>query len=142
MVVFASKKRRTEEVVNKIKVLLNLSEAQVHYAHPALVFDDDSWVLFVCPAYGDDELHLDMDDLIGSLKTCRNRYAICELGNYYGYEQKDFGCARIIRQKLNTLGGSEFHPSLSLDSLPELDWSLLIHWGNSLSDRLRSESDE
>ena len=64
--------------------------------------------LFFCPTYGNEELQQDMERFIIDFKLDMSSkyYAICELGNYYGYEA-DFGAMKIIRYHLEKLCAKE-----------------------------------
>jgi flavodoxin len=87
----------------------------------------DSFIFF-CPTYGDEELHPDFEKFLVNLSLRNKTYALCELGNYYGYDDLQFGPARIIRPYLAKLGWQEFCPLLSLDSLPKINWPALDEW--------------
>ena len=94
--------------------------------------------LFFSPTYGNEELQLDMETFIINFKVdmSRKHYAICELGNYYGYET-DFGAMKIIRYHLERLNGNELISPLSMDSLPKKDWKALATWCGKLNKSLR-----
>ena len=94
--------------------------------------------LFFSPTYGNEELQQDMERFIVGFKLDMSSkyYAICELGNYYGYEA-DFGAMKIIRHHLEKLRGKELVGPLSMDSLPKKDWKALASWCGKLNDRLR-----
>jgi hypothetical protein len=64
-------------------------------------------------------------------------FAMCELGNYCGYDDFVFGALPIMKQKLLSHGAKEFISPLSLDSLPKKDWHLLQRWCNLLEARYR-----
>lgn len=94
--------------------------------------------LFFAPTYGNEELQLDMERFIIAFKLdlSNKRYAICELGNYYGYET-DFGAMRILRYHLDRLCGTELISPLSLDTLPKKDWQAFTRWCGKLNTVLR-----
>ena len=94
--------------------------------------------LFFSPTYGNEELQLDMERFIIKFKLDMSNkyYAICELGNYYGYEG-DFGAMKIIRHHLKQLRGTELVSPLSMDSLPKKDWKAFGTWCGKLNDTLR-----
>jgi len=94
--------------------------------------------LFFCPTYGNEELQQDMERFIIDFKLDMSSkyYAICELGNYYGYEA-DFGAMKIIRHHLEKLCGKELVSPLSMDSLPKKDWKAFATWCGKLNDTLR-----
>lgn len=93
-------------------------------------------VVFVCPTYGDEELPHNMEDFLQALEVKDKKYVICELGNYYGFENFEFGAAKIIEWELNRRGWKKFFPSFSLDSLPEIDWEPWEKWKKELQDVL------
>lgn len=90
-------------------------------------------VVFVCPTYGDEELPEAMEDFLVSLKTRSKLYAICELGNYYGYEEKTFGAMKIIKHYLELLSWQEAVEPLSLDSMPHIDWLEVDVWKEKIN---------
>jgi flavodoxin len=95
-----------------------------------------SLFLFFTPTWGDAELHPEMEDFLVSLRLRRRRFAICELGNYYGYEEVGFGAAAILRAGLEALEWEPAFPTLSLDSLPRVDWPALAGWLEGLNRRV------
>jgi len=94
--------------------------------------------LFFSPTYGNEELQPDMEKFIVNfrLDMSSKYYAICELGNYYGYEA-DFGAMKIIRHHLEKLSGKELVGPLSMDSLPKKDWTAFATWCGKLNQTLR-----
>lgn len=94
--------------------------------------------LFFSPTYGNEELQPDMEKFIVNFKLDMSSkyYAICELGNYYGYEA-DFGAMKIIRHHLEKLSGKELVGPLSMDSLPKKDWTAFATWCGKLNQTLR-----
>jgi flavodoxin len=86
--------------------------------------------LFFCPTYGDEELQEDMEDFICrfSLDLSGKYFVICELGNYYGYDDYTFGALAILRRCLLDLRGREFCSHLSLDAMPRVNWGQLDRW--------------
>jgi len=82
--------------------------------------------IFVCPTYGDEELPLDMENFLFSITERDKHYTAIELGNYY--DSSEFGVLKIIRHHLSSLGWKEVFPSLSLDSLPQVDWNVFEKW--------------
>ena len=105
------------------------------------VNDFELWadiVLFICPTYGDEELPSNMEKFLINLKTENKLYVICELGNYYGYDDFEFGAKKIIEQSLNKLNWKKFHNGLSLDSMPNIDWNVFDVWKEGLENVLRN----
>ena len=90
-------------------------------------------VIFVCPTYGDEELPGPMEDFLVSLDIRSKSYAICELGNYYGYEDKTFGAMKIIKHHLELLDWCEVVEPLSLDSMPHIDWTEVDVWKEKIN---------
>lgn len=95
-------------------------------------------ILFVCPTYGDEELPLNMEKFLINLKTKNKLYVICELGNYYGYDDFEFGAKKIIEQTLIKLNWKNFHNNLSLDSMPTVDWNVFDVWKEGFENALRN----
>jgi flavodoxin len=87
-------------------------------------------LMFFSPTYGDEELQHDMEEFIRrfSLDLTGKQFAICELGNFYGYEDFSFGAMPILRRRLLELGGKELCSPLSLDSMPRVNWEHLKRW--------------
>ncbi len=79
---------------------------------------------------GNEELPLDFEDFLINFNIKNKKYCIVELGNYFGYEWEEFGCAKIVRRLLNNLEWEEVFPVLILDSFPEIDWSCVKNWMN------------
>lgn len=88
-------------------------------------------ILFVCPTYGDAELHPAMEDYLLTLGG-KKQYVVCELGHYHGYEKTNFGAAAIIEKHLDALGWRKIAPLLSLDSQPHIRWDKLHAWKECL----------
>lgn len=96
--------------------------------------------VFVCPTYGDEELPWAMEDFLMRLTVENKKFTVVELGNYYGYDDFQFGARRLICGVLKSKGWVEAFPSLSLDSLPQIDWEVFNHWKGLLDGHLISES--
>lgn len=99
-------------------------------------------LMFFCPTYGDEELQPDMEKFIRdfSQDLTGKRFVICELGNYYGYEDFSFGAMPIIRRHLIALGGEELCTPLSLDTMPRVEWTHLHRWVDHVNGVLNNES--
>jgi flavodoxin len=96
------------------------------------------FLAFFCPTYGDEELQDDMEDFLDGLQVdlTGKQFAICELGNYYGYDDFSLGAMRIIRRRLIELHGTELCEPLSLDSFPAIAWGHLLQWVEHLNRNL------
>ena len=51
----------------------------------------------------------------------RHNYVVCEIGNYYGYDDFELGAGRIIIKHMENLKGNSLLPLYSIDTLPLLD---------------------
>lgn len=126
--IYASKHGRSKKVAQRFD---NNHNAETY---PAL---DEDVILFVCPTYGDEELPPAMEQFLMSIKEQDKQYVICELGNYYGYDDFRFGALKIIDAHLKNLGWREFFPALSLDSMPYIDWDTFNRWKEELDHALQ-----
>jgi flavodoxin len=126
--IYASEHGRSKKVAQQFDNFHNAKEM------PML---DEDIILFICPTYGDEELHPAMENFLISI-TEKKSYVICELGNYYGYDDFSFGAKKIIESHLKQLGWSEFFPSLSLDSMPSIDWKTFNIWKDKLENALQN----
>jgi flavodoxin len=125
VVLYASSHGSTRRVVKKLAETLKFSFDcfDVKSLADSSSMDQYDVFLFFSPTYGNEELQQDMEKFIVDFKLDMSHkyYAICELGNYYGYEV-DFGAMKIIRHHLEKLCGTELVTPLSMDSLPKKDW--------------------
>jgi flavodoxin len=87
-------------------------------------------LIFMASTWGDGELQADMERFLvhTPLQMGGKPYVICELGNYYGYDDFEFGAADIIKHFLDAAGGKELVEPFSMDSLPLKDWDTLARW--------------
>lgn len=97
-------------------------------------------VVFICPTYGDEELPHAMEDFLTNIQIESKNYVVCETGNYYGYDDFQFGASRIIEGYLNGLGWKKFYPSFSVDALPTIDWEPFDIWKRGLENELCSKN--
>ncbi len=67
-----------------------------------------------------------MEDYLFNLKVKNKKYLVCELGNYFGFENY-CGCKKIVFKILDSLGWEKIS-DISLDSLPNLDTIRLEKW--------------
>jgi flavodoxin len=133
-IVYASKTAsgNTAAAAQRLHTLLG-ADSQVLFANDVrsaqqLEFADA--YIFLSPTVGDEELQDDFEAFFLRFHDDlpRRPFAVCELGNYYGYDDFEFGPASIIRQFLKHHTMKEFVPSLSLDSLPKIPWALFEMW--------------
>ncbi len=140
VVLYASNYGSTRRVVQRLAETVKFSFDcfDVKNLTDASSMDKYDVFLFFCPTYGNEELQQDMERFIIDFKLDMSNkyYAICELGNYYGYED-DFGAMKIIRHHLEKLCGKELVGPLSMDSLPKKDWKAFATWCGKLNDTLR-----
>ena len=127
---------KTRRVVSAVANLLAF-EVDIHDVKdvdPSIVAQYDLLLMF-CPTYGDEELQENMEDFLLRLHTklSEKQFCVCELGNYYGYDNFQFGAMRIIRQHLLGLDASEICEPLSLDSYPRVPWEHLGDWVGHLN---------
>lgn len=93
-------------------------------------------LLFFAPTYGDEELQQDMEDFLVAFpySLSNHQVAVCEIGNYEGYDLFSFGASKIMDYHMEKLNAHEIVPSLSMDSLPKKDWNILERWCNLIND--------
>jgi flavodoxin len=98
-------------------------------------------LVFLASTWGDGELQVDMERfLVGHpVDLSGKRYAICELGNYYGYDDFEFGALRILQYQLQQWGGRELVEPFCMDSLPRKDWTGFARWCNLLNRTVEQE---
>lgn len=106
-------------------VLYNLSQEIV----------SDEWqhcnsIIFLPANYGDQELH----DLFEVFIIHHRHFfedKVCfvgEIGNYYGYDDLEFGAGRILTNYLKSCGAIVKETLFSIDTLPFLDMRMLEKW--------------
>jgi flavodoxin len=132
LIIFGSTRGNTRTVVKRMPSLLDfpVDTRDAKHGLDDASLDDYDLLLFFASTWGDGELQADMEDLLvrTPLRLNGKYYAICELGNYYGYDDFEFGATRIIRHHLELAGGRELVESFSMDSLPRKDWEGLKRW--------------
>lgn len=126
---------RTAQVVAAAVTRLGLP-CDVAVVADAPVLGQYDTVLLFTPTHGDEELQDAMETYLVGLPPGGHSYVVCELGNYYGYDEPGFGAARTVQRHLDGLGWRERFPPLSLDSLPEVDWPALEAWVDRLGAEL------
>lgn len=131
VVVYSSQHGRTEKVVvDSVPYLMPKPDVlSVKDASPEMLVGYDV-MLFFAPTYGDAELHGGMENFLRStdVNLSGRRFAICELGNYGGYDDFVFGALTVLRRRLLELGAAELGTHLSLDALPRLNPEHLHRW--------------
>ena len=87
-------------------------------------------LVFIAATYGDQELHDDVEDFIVTLneRDSHYNYAVCEIGNYYGYDDFALGAGEIIEAHMVKIGAKSILPMYSVDSLPILDERKVNKW--------------
>jgi flavodoxin len=140
-ILYASSHGTTRKVVKQVLSRLDHLRPEVFQVRrgmdPSLVLDFDL-LLFFCPTYGDEELQEDMEHFLMCLDVdlAGRRFAVCELGAYYGYDDFSFGAMPILRRRLLELNGQELCEPLSLDSLPCLPHEHLERWVSYLNETI------
>ena len=131
IVIYASKYGRSKQIASCFDFdICNVKEVK------QLNLEKYDFFLFVCPTYGDSEIPLEMEDFIISLRIKNKMFIICELGNYFGLDELEWGAARILKNALKNLGWHEVCSSLSLDAFPSIDWSAFYAWKKVVDDIL------
>jgi len=94
--------------------------------------------LFFASTWGDGELQEDMESLFVRFKLdlTGKHFAVCELGNYYGYDDFEFGALHIMQHFLDASGGVELVEPFCMDSLPKKDWLGFESWSAGLQQKL------
>jgi flavodoxin len=87
-------------------------------------------IVFVVPNIGDEELPQPMEDYLFHMKTRGKKYYICELGNYFGFENYN-GCKKVAIKLLAKLDWIKIS-DVSIDSMPKLDISSLESWSRNI----------
>lgn len=95
-------------------------------------------VVFLTPTAGNEELAEPFERFFDQpwVDLSGIRYVVCELGNYYGYDLFEYGAAKVLKGLAASRGGTEFFPTLSLDSLPLIDWELFGRWALALQEKV------
>lgn len=136
-ILYGSKTRsgNTVQVAGKLKEML--VDADVYHADdvrdPGLLRRYSRFI-FLTPTAGNEELSEPFEALFDQkwVDFSDASYTICELGNYYGFELFEYGAAKTLHQLIRASGGKEFYRTLSLDTLPMIDWELFNAWAEGL----------
>src|SRR3569832_617502 len=145
LVIYGSTLGNTRLVVKRLPELLKfsvdivdvktLADSQVFHEYDLLLFFSSTWgdgelQEKKTTTRRDDEQQADKESFLvrEALRLDGKPYAICELGNYYGYDDFNFGAERILQYFLEAAGGIELVEPFSMDSLPYKDWVGLSRW--------------
>lgn len=136
-ILYGSKTRTGNTVVAAEKLRAVLGDADVLHAedvHDGATLKRYKRFVFFTPTAGNEELAEAFEALFDQpwVDFSHAQYAVCELGNYYGFELFEYGAAKILHSLVQARGGREFYRTLSLDSLPLIDWQLFTAWAEGL----------
>jgi len=97
------------------------------------------YIVFLTATYGDQELQDDIEKFVISITQdlTGKKFCVCELGNYYGYEDYFFGSAQIIENYLLSKNCNKHLQITSIDTLPRMDWRAVDHWIDRLGKNLK-----
>src|SRR3569832_205455 len=134
LVIYGSTLGNTRLVVKRLPELLKFSVdiVDVKTLADSQVFHEYDLLLFFSSTWGDGELQADMESFLvrEALRLDGKPYAICELGNYYGYDDFNFSTKHIQQKKQETARNNKQVEPFSMDSLPYKDWVGLSRWYN------------
>lgn len=117
-------------VVERVRARLGL--ADFHVGDPSIPDDSELAWIIVVPNYGDGEIQAAMENFLVGTHLRPGRFVVIELGNYYGFDDWGYGAADKVQRLLGARGGELVFTSLSMDSLPHLDWPTLDRWLSAL----------
>jgi flavodoxin len=136
-ILYGSKTRsgNTVQAAERLKEVVG--DADVYHAddvRDASLLRGYSRFIFLTPTVGNEELSEPFEALFDQrwIDFSDAFYTICELGNYYGFELFEYGAAKILHQLIAASGGKEFYHTLSLDTLPVIDWERFNAWAEGL----------
>lgn len=115
----------------------NISDAAVS---PSAVTSFDM-VFFLTATYGDQELNDAVEEFVLRMDTdlSKVKYLVCEVGNYYGYDDYTFGSGMIIERFLDGRKAKRVMKTNSVDSLPRIDWKQVDAWIELLNQKIVAE---
>jgi len=132
LILFGSTTKNTRKAAERLPELLNFQAdvLDVKKITDITVLSQYDFLIFMASTWGDGELQIDMENLFVRNQFDLNGkpYTICELGNYYGYDDFEFGASKVMQHYLQAWGGRELVESFSLDSLPKKDWHNFERW--------------
>lgn len=138
LLVYGSTWGNTQKVVQRLPAWLSFPIDIVNVKSLAddRPFANYDLLVFFTSTSGDQELQADMEAFFVSSKPRLNGkpYAVCELGNYFGYDDFDFGAEHILSFLLREAGGQELIPPFSMDTFPNRDWNGLARWCSLLNE--------
>lgn len=132
-----SSKRVAEAISREIRCVSTICNARDVIIDGVNISEFDLFI-FVASTWGDGELQIDMEGFLVRWKHIFNlqQFVVCELGNYYGYDDFEFGALNIMREELLSVGGLEMFEPLCFDSIPKKDWDTLKRWCLALNNRI------
>lgn len=97
-------------------------------------------IVFIVATYGDQELQDDAENFISGIKHDLKSisYSLCEIGNYYGYDDFKYGSGDIVEKVFQNLGAIQKTKTVSIDTLPKIDWQGVEHWTKLLSNAVKA----
>jgi len=112
---------------------LNVSDVSVD---PAGIKKYD-YSFFLTATYGDQELNDAIEAFVLRLDKDLStvKYLVCEVGNYYGYDDHAFGSGQIVERFLDDRGAQRVMNTNSVDSLPRIDWKQVDAWIGQLNEK-------
>jgi len=141
LLVYGSTWGNTKKVVQRLPEWLSfpIDIVNVSTLTDDRLFADYDLLVFFTSTSGDQELQADMESFFVGCRPDLNGkfYAVCELGNYFGYDDFDFGAERILSHLLRQGGGQELIPPFSMDTFPGRDWNSLGRWCGLLNDAVQ-----
>ncbi len=121
--------------LNENALLFNISETKME-----IEMTNYKVLIFIVATYGDQELHDSYEEFMiakGNFNSS-HKFSICEIGNYYGYDDFELGGGRIVKTHIENLQAKEILPMYSIDSLPLIDDRKLNKWLVDLSKKIEN----
>jgi flavodoxin len=132
LLLYGSSRGNTRLVAQRLAEWLEFEAelADVKDAPPADRLARFDLLIFLASTWGDGELQVDMEHFLARpLPVLDGKaYTICELGNYYGYDDFEFGALHIMQRQIRDSGAVEWYEPFCMDSLPRKDWGGLKRW--------------
>lgn len=125
-------KGSSASIVERMKTRISFSLEYINLTEGPHVSDLGNYdhVIFLIATYGDQELQDDFEKFLISIKADLNgkKFSICEIGNYYGYEDFSTGAGNIVESYLIERGAKKYLTTTSIDTLPLIDWRQVDQW--------------